>query len=86
MKHLIALTVLGVAALWPTTAQAHTYDRDDSEHPLRYMAYVVYPFGIAAEYLVLRPIHWVVSQPHLDVLFGHEVQPREDSKEYMDWE
>ena len=30
-------------------SQAHEYDRDDSDHPLRLIAYAVHPVGIAVE-------------------------------------
>jgi hypothetical protein len=76
----VALMALSTPAAW-----AHEYDRDDSDHPLRYVAYVVHPVGVAVEYAVLRPIHWLVSQPNLDIIFGHE--PREDADyDYMKWE
>jgi hypothetical protein len=78
---LAALTLLAL----PTVARAHEYDRDDSDYPLRYVAYVLHPLGIAAEYLVLRPIHWLVSQPNCDIIFGHDPRKDED-KNYMRWE
>lgn len=78
---LFAATLL----LAPSTAQAHEYDRDDSDYPLRYVAYVFYPVGMAVEYAVLRPIHWLVSQPHADIAFGHEPREPEDHN-YMEWE
>lgn len=61
---------------------AHDYDSDDSDYPLRYAAYVVHPVGIAAEYLVLRPIHWIVSRPNLCVIFGHDPRPGD---KYFEW-
>jgi len=76
---MFALALLAVPAL----SQAHSYDRDDSDYPLRYVAYAVHPIGIAAEYGVLRPIHWIVSLPVLDVIFGHV--PNEGD-EYFVWE
>lgn len=70
------LTMVGAPAL------AHDYDSDDSDYPLRYAAYVVHPVGIAAEYLVLRPIHWIVSRPNLCVIFGHDPRPQD---KYFEW-
>ena len=81
MGVLFALALL----LIPAISQAHDYDRDDSDYPLRYVAYVVHPFGIAAEYAVLRPIHWLVSRPNLDILFGHEPR-KSDEKDFFKWE
>ena len=78
---LFALALLGL----PATSQAHVYDRDDSDYPLRYVAYAVHPIGIAVEYALLRPIHWVVSRPNLDIIFGHD--PRREAEEctYFEW-
>jgi hypothetical protein len=78
---LLALSLM----LTPGVAGAHDYDRENSDHPLRYVAYVLHPVGIAAEYLVLRPIHWVVSQPNCDIIFGHDTADDED-KDFMKWE
>jgi hypothetical protein len=70
----------------PTAGQAHVYDRDDSDYPLRYIAYALYPVGLAVEYAVLRPIHWVVSQPNLDKFFGHDPRREEEAGTYFEWE
>lgn len=46
---------------------------DDSQaHPLRLLAYAVHPIGFAAEWLITRPIHAIVSQPDLHRVFGHQ--------------
>ena len=63
---------------------AHDYDRDDSDYPLRYVAYLVHPVGIAVEYAVLRPIHWLVSRPNLNIVFGHETD--KDTENKFEWE
>jgi len=76
---MFALALLALPAL----SQAHSYDRDDSDYPLRYVAYAVNPIGIAVEYGVLRPIHWIVSQPSLCIIFGHV--PREGDETFV-WE
>jgi hypothetical protein len=56
-------------------AGADSYSRGNSDHPLRYVAYALHPLGIAVEYAVLRPVHWLVSRRHLDVVFGHDPTP-----------
>ena len=67
----------------PTKSEAHDYDRDDSEHPLRYVAYAIHPIGIALEYIVFRPIHKLVSlNKATSVTFGHD--PRKGD-EYYTW-
>jgi peptidoglycan-associated lipoprotein len=74
MKKALTLTVAAILLLAaPMNSQAHEYDRDDSDHPLRLLAYVAYPFGIAVEYLILRPIHCFVSENKFrNELFGHD--------------
>jgi hypothetical protein len=32
---------------------------------------VIHPVGFALEWLVMRPIHFVVSSPKLEPVFGH---------------
>lgn len=88
MKKNLILPCLFAAMLLafaPGVSSAHEYDRDDSDHPLRLVGYVLHPFGIAAEYLLLRPVHWVVSQKNLDIVFGHEVNEPE-GHDYFEWE
>lgn len=78
---LAALTLL----VLPTLAHADNYDRDDSDHPLRLVAYILHPIGIAVEYAVLRPIHMLVEGPNSHIWFGHEPARPED-KDPMEWE
>ncbi len=68
----------------PQTAEAHEYSRDYSAHPLRYLAYPVHAVGIGLEYLVTRPIHYLVSRDDADVLFGHYATTDEDGT-YFEW-
>jgi hypothetical protein len=60
---------------------AHSYQRTN-DHPLRILAYPFYAVGIFLEYTVTRPIHWIVSQPNCDVIFGHQSSPDD---EYWSW-
>ena len=50
---------------------ASTPPTDSQSHPLQLAAYALHPVGFALEWLVMRPIHFVVSQPKLDPVFGH---------------
>lgn len=67
---LIALVMMGVASASPV--RADDYDEKSSGHPLRIIAYVLHPVGVAIDYLVLRPAHWLGSREPLKTIFGHE--------------
>ena len=41
-------------------------------HPLRFLAYLVYPVGYALDQLLVRPAHWIVTRKSLAPLFGHK--------------
>jgi hypothetical protein len=49
---------------------------DGFSHPLRVLAYLVAPAGYAAEWLVFRPLHYVISRPQLHNAFHYD--PDED--------
>ena len=68
---LSALLVAG-CLLSATPTLADEFDDDTAGHPLRFVAYVLHPFGVAVEYLLFRPAHWLVSQEPMKTLFGHE--------------
>lgn len=44
---------------------------DAESHPLRLVAYVLHPVGYTVEWLFMRPIHALVSQPELCPIFGY---------------
>ncbi len=62
------LLVLGLAG----PAAADKYDATEAGHPLRIIAYIVHPVGVALDYLLLRPAHWLVSHEPFKTAFGHE--------------
>lgn len=84
MKSKILLGSLAVAMvlLLAAPASAHEYRRGDSDHPLRYIAYVAHPFGVAVEYVVLRPLHKLFSRDPLTEIVGHH--PIDDER-YPGW-
>lgn len=85
MKKLLVIALLaGALMLAPGSASAHEYDRDDTDYPLRIVAYVLHPIGMAVEYAVLRPIHYLVSMPTSSIVFGHDVTESEDY-DYFTW-
>ena len=72
MKQLL-MTLVVVAGLVgvPATGRAHDAYDDTQSHPLRLAAYAMHPIGYGLEWLVMRPIHFLVSQPSLERVFGH---------------
>lgn len=78
MKRLIAAGLLALTlTLTAGIAAAAPDEYDDSQsHPLRVAAYLVYPVGFTAEWLIFRPLHYLVSRPYLDRFFGH--RPHEE--------
>jgi hypothetical protein len=77
MKKLVGTLTLALGlACMPVRADAHDAYDDSQSHPLRLAAYVIHPVGFALEWLVTRPIHFLVSQPKLEPIFGHV--PHED--------
>lgn len=68
---LVVFTAL-VASSQASPAAADDYDDKSSGHPLRIIAYVLHPVGVAIDYLLLRPAHWLGSQEPLKTIFGHE--------------
>ena len=65
---LIALALVAAVA---GAARAHDAYDDSQSHPLRLASYILHPVGWTAEWLVTRPIHFLVSQPQLEPIFGH---------------
>ena len=66
---LLSIFLLSVTA---TPALSDDYDRAMAGHPLRIVAYVLHPVGVAIDFLILRPAHWLVSHEPMQTLFGHE--------------
>jgi hypothetical protein len=81
MKRLVAAalfaTTLALSA--PIVARAvepqETSDMDQYEdafsNPLRLAYYVIYPVGFTAEWLIMRPLHYLISRPYLSHFFGY---------------
>ena len=62
-----------LVCLFSTPRQALADEYDDSQsHPLRVVAYVSHPVGVALEWLLARPFHFLVSgSKELESLSGH---------------
>lgn len=74
----VALVLVVIAAAAPVAA--HDYEPGDSDYPLRYVAYALYPIGYIGETLIKRPIHWAVSQPYARIFFGHAPRNERDEQ------
>ena len=82
MKRLLAagfIALVLTCSAGPAAAVPDDYD-DSQSHPLRVAAYLVYPVGFTAEWLIFRPFHYLVSRPYLDQFFGH--RPHGETKVY----
>jgi hypothetical protein len=64
----LALVMLALAS----PAAADEYDPNYAGHPLRIVAYVLHPFGVMVDYLIMRPAHWVGSHEPFSTIFGHD--------------
>jgi len=74
MKRFVVAAAVGLC-VWAAAGRAVALpdDYDDTQsHPLRVIAYLMNPVGFAAEWLIFRPFHYVVSRPYLEGVFGHK--------------
>jgi hypothetical protein len=62
---------LGLLLLAPP-ALADDYESQSAGHPLRIAAYVLHPVGVALDWLIFRPAHWIGSKGPMKHIFGHE--------------
>ncbi len=77
MKKLCLAALVAATLVMPTTGRAHQYDPDDTDHPLRVLAYATYPIGFLADRLIMRPIHCIVSlNKTTNLVFGHDSRGR----------
>jgi len=66
------MLALAAALAAAPPAQADEYDPQESGHPVRVVAYVLHPVGVALDYLILRPAHWIGHHEPIRTIFGHE--------------
>jgi len=81
MKRLVAAVLIAMTlALGAPAVQAVDQDQELSEmdryedafsNPLRLAYYLVYPIGFTAEWLIMRPLHFLISRPYLNRFFGY---------------
>lgn len=73
----LASVFMLILVLHPQRLLAEWDDYDDSQsNPLRVAAYLLYPVGFVAEWIVFRPFHFLVSatEPQ-EAFFGHRPHP-----------
>ena len=72
IRRSIAGAVLALALfVLASPAAADEYDPKYAGHPLRILAYIVHPVGVAFDYLLFRPAHWVGMHEPFKTIFGH---------------
>jgi hypothetical protein len=76
-RFLIVATVIAALAATPA-AHAASYDPEEHDNPLRLIAYPIHFVGKVGEYVIARPINWLVSQPATREWFGRTSNPRTD--------
>jgi hypothetical protein len=65
--------VLVAAAIGSVPARAaDDYDPLEAGHPVRIVAYVLHPIGVAFDYLLMRPARWVVNREPFRTIFGND--------------
>lgn len=70
-RHLLSFVFACGLLATAVPARAHDAYDDSQSNPLRLIAYAVHPVGFAIEWLVMRPVHFVASNPRLERVFGH---------------
>ena len=79
-RNLILMALLLVLFfVFTSGSYARDYKRGKDDCPWRIAAYILHPFGMALEYAVTRPVHWVVKQSELNKIFGSEHSPEDVS-------
>ena len=71
-KLLTTLALATTLMVAPRPALAHDPYSDAESNPFKIASYPVAVAGFAIEWIVTRPIHFVVSQPALQRVFNYE--------------
>jgi len=70
MKRVIVAAFFAVSMTLAPMASHAALEYDDTQsHPLRVAAYLLHPVGVAAEWLIFRPLYFVFSSA--PTIFGH---------------
>lgn len=78
MKRIAITIALAACLVGGGAPRAHAHDayNDSDSNPLKIAAWAVAPAGFVLEWMVTRPIHFLVSNPSLERVFNHS--PSED--------
>ena len=68
----IAALSVALVLVLASPAASDEYDASNAGHPVRIVAYLLYPIGVVIDYVLLRPAHWFVSYEPMKSIFGHE--------------
>jgi hypothetical protein len=72
-KITVFLSLLVLLVSFPTGAIADEYNKYEAGNILRVAAYILHPVGTAIDYVVARPLHWLLHQEPMDEIFGHDI-------------
>lgn len=78
-KLLLIVLVIFVLSIFSSVSYGRDYTRGKDDNPVRVVAYIVHPFGMALDYAIMRPVHWVVKQTDLNKVFGSKHKPEDIS-------
>ena len=70
-SRLVAAAVAAALVGSVSPAAADDYDPSRAGHPLRIIAYALHPVGVAFDYLLFRPAHWIGHREPIRTIFGH---------------
>jgi hypothetical protein len=73
MRRLALALGLLAAFAGPASAGTTRYDPRRAGHPLRVIAYMLHPIGVAADTLIFHPAWWLGTHEPLRTLFGVDV-------------
>ena len=62
------------------TGEAADYDPQEAGHPLKILAYAVFPIGTFMDYALMRPAFWLVQKEPLRTIFGFDDMTRSDKE------
>jgi len=68
----VAIALAAGLLLAAPPAFSDDYESQSAGHPLRIAAYVLHPVGVALDYLIFRPAHWLGSKGPMKTIFGHD--------------